>query len=75
MELGTQVEPMTAGRLAALAKTYNDAREVVDVHRERLHEAVTEAADAGMGMPAIARAIGVSTTRVYGIVARIYRKN
>jgi len=69
-----EIEPVTVDELKSLAATYRDAGLALDQHRERLHDRVAEAADAGMSMPTIARALGVSTTRVYGIVARVYSK-
>jgi hypothetical protein len=68
-----QVEPITADKLRGLARTYRDAAEVLETHRNRLHDAVAQAEKDGMKLPHIARIIGVSTTRVYGILARVYK--
>ncbi len=63
-----------AGHLAALATSYRDARETEEKHRDRLHLAIVDAIDNGMRPADVARAVGVSTPRIYGIIERVYRK-
>jgi hypothetical protein len=65
----------TAERLAALSETYRDAKETFERHRDRWHEAITEAVDAGMKPADVAGIVKVSPQRVQAILARVYARD
>ena len=59
-------------RLAAATAAYRDAKETFEVHRDRWHELITEAVDAGMKPAQVGALVGVSSQRIGTIVARVY---
>lgn len=62
-------------QLGERAAEWRDARETLGVKRERLQDSVIEAIDVdGMSTGEVARAIGLSRTRVYEIIGAGYKK-
>lgn len=61
-----------ADQLAALTTTYRDAKESFERHRDRWHDAITDAVDEGLKPSDVAELVGVTPQRVQAIVARVY---
>jgi len=62
-------------RLRELAAFWRDSLATVTVHRRKLQDAVLQAIDVDNARPAdVARALGVSPTRVYAIIAAAYQE-
>ena len=61
-------------RLTAATAAYRDAKETFEVHRDRWHELITEAVDAGMKPAHVGQVVGVTPQRILAIVARVYSR-
>lgn len=61
-------------RLGAAAARWRDAQETLNVRRREFQDEVLEAIDADKATHAeVAHAIGVSKTRIYGVIAGAYK--
>lgn len=63
-----------AEELTALTTTYRDAKEAFERHRDRWHDAITDAVDEGMKPADVAGLVHVSPQRVQAIVTRVYSR-
>ena len=70
-----KLSDQTRQRLSDVATASRDAWETARVHTRRLEDAVLQAIDGeGASAREVADAIGVSPTRVYGIIQTAYKR-
>lgn len=66
-----EVTPDAADQLGRLAAIYRDSRDACELHNERLQDAIVQALDDGVSVARVARLVGLSTSRIYGIIQRV----
>ncbi len=72
--MATLLDDPIVDRLKNVTAAYRDATETWETHRDKWQEAVTDAVDKGLGVPAVAEIAGVTRARVFAIVARVYAR-
>lgn len=73
--MAAEVSTNTRERLEKLTRTYRDAEEAYQAHRDRWQQAITDAIDDGMRPADVGRIVGVTQQRILAIVQRIYSKD
>jgi hypothetical protein len=69
-----QISEHLADELRARTTTYRDAKETFEAQRDRWHDAITDAVDAGAKPAHVAQLVGVTPQRILAIVARVYSR-